>query len=169
MTNKKYSAADIKVIDPKKYRNYPIDISNEGFCSNFKSAVSSAVEFAKTRVTNFLPEKIKYIVYMNASNDIEPLEHGEVKFSDDPNKKIYFKDSEIIEYLWRDGKVPEWINVSVCGVSDQYTEVRLVCCGRFSNNKEQIYHAHEGKAPFHVLGPDIPPGFDLSSGEKFTL
>lgn len=169
MTNKKYTAADIKIIDPKKYGDFPVDISKQGFQSNLKLAVSQAITFARTIVVNVLPEKTKYIVYMNASNDLGPLEEGEYKFHDDANKKLYLDDSEISEYLWREGKVPEWINVSVCGVSDEYTVVRLICCGRFSSNKKQIYHAHEGKAPFHVLGPDIPKGVDLSSGEKFYL
>lgn len=169
MSDKKYTAADIRVVDPQAYKEYPVDISKQGFQSNFRSATSKAVAFAKTRVINFLPEKIKYLVYMNASNDMEPLEEGECKFSGDPNRKVYFDDLEVAEFLWREGKVPEWINVSVCDASDEYTEVRLVCCGRFSSKKEHMYHVQELQAPFHVLGPDLPQGFDLSSGEKFDL
>lgn len=169
MPEKKYTASDIKIVDPKKYKKYPVDISEQGFKENFGAAVFRAVEFAKTMVINSLPEKIKYILFMNSSNDIEALEEGEVKFYGDANKVVCYDSVEVFNYLWREGKVPEWIDISVCGVSDEYTELRLVCCGRFSSNKEQIYHAHEGLPPFHVLGPDLPQGFDLSSEGKFDL
>lgn len=172
MSDKKYTAEDIKPIKPKSDIGCRVDISREAFEKNLISATQHALEFARTLVVNMLPDKIRYIVYLGASYDGNPLEEGEQTFPDDyaERSRCFLDSTEVVELLWREGKVPEWINVSVESEYGEATNVKLECCGRYSNNIAHIYHAHEGRAPFHVLGPPMPPGHDLSEkGKKYEL
>lgn len=168
---KKYTADDIKIIKPTTSYDHLVDISRSSFEKNLEASANYAVVFARQLVTNVLPDKIKYIVYLGASYDEYPLEKGEVTFPDDytERKHIFEHAKDAANLLWREGKVPEWINVTVLSATQEYTNVELVCCGRFSDNIKHIYHAHEGSAPFHVLGPPIPQGVDIFKGEKYQL
>ena len=172
MSGKKYTADDIKVIQAKGDVGDTVDISRIGFEKNLISAARHALEFARTLVTNHLPDNIRYVVYLGASYDGNPLEDGEQTFPDDyKGKQHCFVNSDgVIDLLWREGKVPEWINVSVESEDGEYTSIKLECCGRYSDDIDHMYHAHEGKAPFHVLGPPMPPDYELSGhGEKYDL
>ncbi|WP_075186522.1 hypothetical protein [Teredinibacter haidensis] len=171
MADKKYTADDIKVIKPAKSNEQLIDISREAFGNNLLSASRHALEFARTLVIKELPDDVKYVVCLGASYDGNPLESGEITFPEDYNEnmRIFDECEKVINLLWRDGKVPEWINISVASEEDGFTNVRLDCCGRYSSDPEQIYHAHEGRAPFHVLGPPVPQGVDIEKGQKYTL
>ena len=171
MGKKIYTADDIKVLSPEDATEYDIDISREGFESNLVGSASYAVEFARTFITNILPDSIKYMVYLNSSYDESALEEDEYVYPDDNelSKKLFSDNDSVVELLWRDGKVPEWINVTVEAEDDEYTTVKLECCGRFSSNEKYMYHAHEGKAPFHVLGPPIPSGVNVDKGDKYDL
>lgn len=163
MSTKKYTADDIKLIKDKAIDSNAIDISRNSFEHNLISAAFHAQEFARTLVTNILPEKIKYVVYLGVSYDGNPLEDGEQIFPEDctKNKRCFDRSEEVVDLLWREGSVPEWINVFVESNTSEYTQIKLDCCGRFSRKSEHIYHAHEGRAPFHVLGPPRQSEFDL--------
>lgn len=174
MKKKQYSADDIKRLKPTdEYLKAleAVDISRDSFKRNLISAANYAVEFARTLVSNNLPNKIRYVVFLGASYDGNPLEEGECTFPEDySQRERHFDESEsVVNLLWRDGKVPEWINVIVQSETPEYTNVKLECCGRFSDKAENLYHVNEGRAPFHVLGPNLPQGYDLSSREKFDL
>lgn len=165
METEKYSAKDIKImkLDDEFYSK--VDISKEGFKKNLILASKETVEFTRTLVYNKLPENIRYKIYLNCSYD-ENLEKGEKTFSEDlknRSRKINEPD-EIVKLLWRNGLVPEWINVTVYDVDDNFTYLMLECCGRFSSKPKQMYHIHEGKAPFHILGPPMP--FDTKFDEN---
>ncbi len=171
MAEKKYSADDIKIIKPGESHIDLVDISRPAFEKKLVDSATHALEFTRTLVTNTLPDKIRYVVRLGASYDGNPLEDGEVTFpiDYDERERIYDSSQEVADLLWREGRVPEWINVTVLSETPGYTNVKLECCGRFSDKPEQIYHAHEGRAPFHVFGPPIPQGVDISKGEKYQL
>lgn len=146
-----------------------IDLSRDTFSKNLNDAVCQSRDFARTLVIENLPDKMFFIVTLGASYDGNPLEEGEQTFPDDyaDNNREITSQNEIVNLLWRNGKVPEWINVQVCRQNDKFTFIELTCCGRFSDREEHIYHIGEGKAPFHVLGPGMP--FDCDDDEKFSL
>jgi len=76
---------------------------------------------------------------------------------------------EVADRLWRSGFVPEWIHVTVSHEDGSDTHVKLECCGRFSATPRLMYHVHECRPPFHVLGPPMPPHYDGKDGAKFDL
>lgn len=172
MAGKNYTANDIKLVKPKKEYIDMVDISRAAFEKNLESASSYALEFARTLVINDLPDGIRYVVLLGASYDESQLEEGEYTFPEDyeHRERCFYRVSDIVDLLWRNGKVPEWVNVFVESATQEYTNIKLECCGRFSDKVEYMYHAHEGRAPFHVLGPPMPVGGDFSSQEgKYQL
>lgn len=169
---KKYTTEDIKQVGSglefEKLQN-SIDISFEGFRNNLISAVNLAHDFTQQYVLEVLPDELSYLVRLGGSYDGNPLRDDETTYPKDyeDSERSYSSVDDIAKLLWRSGKVPEWVNVQVLKQDKTYTYINLICCGRFSNNKSNIYHAHEGKAPFHVLGPALP--IEYSAGEKFSL
>ncbi len=171
MINKIYTAEDIKLIKPKTKVCDDVDISQKGFEKNLVESSQCALEFARSLVVNELPDKIQYVVYLGASFDGN-VEDDEQIFPEDyiERTRCFFDSSEVVSLLWREGKVPEWINVSVESEDGKTTSVRLDCCGRYSNVVAKIYHAPEGRAPFHVFGPSAPPEYGVGEeGIRFDL
>lgn len=169
---KKYSVDDIKIIkqDPELWAS--VDISRKGFASNLESSVCEARDFTRQYVTNHLPDAMRYLVCLGCSYDEAKLQENERCFPEDYAERERFAESceEILNLLWRNGAVPEWINVMVYDADDKFTYIKLICCGRFSSEKSYMYHANEGRAPFHVLGPDLPPEHFLNGDtKKFNL
>jgi len=78
-------------------------------------------------------------------------------------------EEALVALLWRDGAVPEWINLSVIGIDAGATLVEVMACGRFTANDALLYHAHEGRPPFHVLGPALPPDSMRDGPGRFSL
>ncbi len=153
---KKYTAEDIRVLKPDN-EIYIVDISREGFRENLISSAQYALEFARSLVVNRLPSELHYTIFETASDNFY-----------EKNKSISLDAEKVVEYLWRDGKVPEWINVFVVSADDKNTLIKLECCRRYSNDVEDIYHAHEGRAPFHVLGPPAPPEY-IKNKDKYDI
>ena len=166
---KKYTADDIKVLkaDPSLWDD--VDISLGGFAKNLNDAACLARDFTRNYVNDLLPDNMKYLVCLGCSYDKNPLQEDEETFPEDydNSERELSSQDELVNLLWRNGKVPEWINVQVLNADESYTYIQLICCGRFSSRKMSIYHPHEGRAPFHVLGPDLPVNYQV--GEKFDL
>ena len=72
--------------------------------------------------------------------------------------------------LWRDGRIPEWIDITPYEVDGSFLYSELRCCGRFTDEETHLYHKQEGYPPFHVSGPIVPVGYrDLEQDGKFDL
>ncbi|HEV2799606.1 MAG TPA: hypothetical protein VGW12_03870 [Pyrinomonadaceae bacterium] len=77
---------------------------------------------------------------------------------------------EVVNYLWREGKVPEWIDINVHSSDKSYTYLRLLCCGRYTAADQLLYHQQEGSPPFHKGSPYIPPGWEsVEKNGKFDV
>ncbi|MCP3921957.1 MAG: hypothetical protein GY714_05150 [Desulfobacterales bacterium] len=167
MNEKKYSAEDIKIIKIDESIFEGVDLSKKSFEKNLISASNCCLEFTRTLVLNELPDSICYIVCLGCSYDGNPLEEREKTYPEDYNEPERKCDSskQVVELLWREGSVPEWINVTVDSEDKNFTYIKLECCGRFSDNHRLMYHIQEGYVPFHVLGPPIPTEF-INEKEK---
>ena len=103
-----------------------------------------------------LPERLVFRVRLNQSYDGHAPRPGEVRFPADsaPDRAVALHRCDaatVVAELWRDGRVPEWINVTVVDETGAETVVEVVCCGRFTDDDARLYHAWEGAPPFHVL------------------
>ncbi len=130
------------------------------FLERLGVATERALTLARGMVTNALPDQVRYRVLLNQSYDGNPLGPDEQVFLRDMAARDLLLGSpeEVVANLWRDGRVPEWIDVSVRAADERSTDVQLLCCGRFIARDEVLHHQREGLPPFHVLGPPMPPG-----------
>lgn len=167
--NKKYTIADIKPIKLNKNIYKDVDISRSGFKKNFDDSVDYAINIAKKYISNEIPTSLVYLVYLNCSYDNGRLLDTEhLVYKDTTQLKYALENpSEVVSLLWVDGKVPEWINVSVDSIENGHLIIKLVCCGRFSSNKLDMYLPQSGFSPFSPRSPSLPPWYE--EGIKFDL
>ena len=144
------------------------------FQSHLIKASTNAIDWARQHVTNTLPSAYRYLLYPNQSYDRNPLQGDEEVFPGDslPAGKFLgpLNVEQTVDYLWRNLKVPEWINVTVKASDTDYSYLELKCCGRFTAQIEMLYHEAEGFQPFHVLSPSVPPKWEsLEASGKFDI
>lgn len=141
------------------------------FADRLRAALHAVHDYTGTIVIESLPARIVARVVLNASYDGNPLHRDERVYPADrdidPTTLAACSEEDAIDLLWREGLVPEWINVSIVGITFDATVVELLCCGRFTANEALRYHKKEGISPFHVLGPPLPPRWE--EGQRFSL
>ena len=128
-------------------------MKKEDFKQNLQKALDGLIDFTQEMVINKLPAHYKFIIKTNCSFD-KNLEGDQQIFPADKINETSSinpaSESTVIDYLWRNGKVPQWINVQVSSCDSDFSYVTLECCGRYSaflNHKD---------GPFRPLGPNIP-------------
>ncbi len=108
-------------------------------------------------VRQTLPDEAWFLVGANQSYDGNPLVEDEQVF---PNESSLGRAERSLEeaadWLWRNGKVPEWVNLRAYDADEAATYILMECCGRFTALEELLYHRREGYAPFHVTSPTLP-------------
>ncbi|RIH65105.1 hypothetical protein D1164_10995 [Mariniphaga sediminis] len=149
-------------------------MNKKEFYNNLIKAVNKVYPFTKEMVINKLPEQFKFIVKIS-SNFRDGLEDGEITFPEveklnQTSKPI--EAEEVIDLLWMEYAIPEWINVQIENADDKFTYFSLECCGRYSKLEKHWYHKQEGYSPFHSLSPAIPNDSINENGDiikKFDL
>lgn len=147
-------------------------MNKEAFSDLLKCVSEADRKFASTFVCNLLPESFRYFIHMNQSFDEGPLAPDERVFQDGTVK---FDErigpipaSRVVELLWRDGLLPEWVDISVVQADDEHTYFQLLCCGRFTANESRYYYASRGQGPFGIKSPQLPMGWSDDQG-RFDL
>ena len=141
------------------------------FADRLGRAAQAAIDFARGMVVQQLPSTASVLVAPNQSNDWQLLDDEEI-FRDDVTVgslgPLTYDDAA--RWLWRDGKIPAWINVRVYDVRADCTTVLLECCGRFTAMIERLYHRERGIPPFHIMSPVLPPGWrSVAQDGRFML
>jgi hypothetical protein len=144
------------------------------FETRLREAAQQAVQFARQYVREVLPDEMVFLVYPNQSCDENPRVGDEVVFPDEslPEGQHHgpWAAGDVVSFLWRDGKVPEWIDIAVHGAGTRHTVVRLLCCGRFTGQDDLLYHRNPGVPPFSVKSPNLPPGWEsVEASGRFSL
>ncbi len=144
------------------------------FLNNLLEANSVALEFTRPIVNQELPQISKVLLIPNCSYDGNPLEDDEEVFPNDsiPEGKVIgpLTLEEATNRLWRNGKVPEWVNIRVYDCDDSFSYLLLESCGRFTGMSKHLYHKNEGYPPFHVQSPYLPHNWEsVESDGKFDL
>jgi hypothetical protein len=106
--------------------------------------------------------------------DKNPLSSEERLFPDHEipqiDRDVPYSTQAVVDRLWREGFVPEWIDVTPYEVDDTYFYFQLRCCGRFTMDEDHLYHRKEGYPPFHCFGPALPgSNYDLQTDGQFDL
>ena len=143
----------------------------ELFEGRFLRAAAYARDFARGYVEERLPDAMRFRVQLNASYDGNATSE-DVLFPEDTllNAALLERDltaSEVIDLLWRDGLVPQWVNVSVIWETGDTTRLEIAACGRFVTDERRLYYLWTDVAPFGVKGPVLPVGY--VEGRRFSL
>lgn len=110
-------------------------------------ATTRTVEFSRRFVWNELPDECRYLLIPAR----EPLEL-----------------EEVMAFLWQEGKIPEWINLTVDSADEACTYIEVKCCGRFTDQDHQLYYQTSDTSPIQVCGPSLPPGWQAENPEWQT-
>ena len=126
-----------------------------------------AVRFAQRYVTQRLPFDFRYEAHLNQSCD-DHASLDDVLYPDDSARIVTCNsETDVVELLYRDGRCPQWIDISAFRVGDTFTEMQLLCCGRFTHDRDKLYYTHGGTGPFGIKSPVFPFGYE--EGTTFTL
>ncbi len=101
--------------------------------STFKERLARAsretLEFTRKYVVDELPEEYLYIIFPNKHGEAKRLVGDAEVYPEDSLPTGQFigpLDADAVTtYLWRNGKVPEWINISVDAVESNATVLQL--------------------------------------------
>lgn len=143
----------------------------ERFAARFHQAADRAREAAKDYLIESLPPKLMFRVRLNQSYD-ESSPPIYDRFPEDSlperARQLHFCDERVaLEAMWRDGKVPQWADLSVIGEQYGATLIEVLVCGRFTSDESTLYHAREGIPPFHSVEPTLPPSWER--GTRFSV
>jgi hypothetical protein len=149
-------------------------VDRSTFETRLREAGHRVLLFARGYVLQQLSDDVAYRVYPNQSYDGNPRVGDEVVFPDDSMPEGEFlgpwSGEQVVEHLWRAGKVPEWIDARVESEDGQRTFIALECCGRFTASEELLYHRPGGLAPFSIKSPFLPPGWKgVEAAGRFDL
>ncbi len=164
--------------DKGRYSSSPFQVQRlmdrDTLADHLRYAYCVTVDLARPFVVQTLPEQVHFLLYPNQSYDGNPLTDDEETFPAESLPRDQYlgplTEEEVLVWLWRDGKVPEWVNISVTAQDERFTYIALRCCGRFSAKEEKLSHWRDGHSPFHILGPARPRGWkNLKESSKFDL
>lgn len=110
-------------------------------------ATTRAVEYARRFVWNELPDEYLYLVFRGQA----PLEL-----------------EDVVAFLWREGKIPEWVNMSVNAADEGFTYIEVNACVRFTDQDDRLYYQTLDTCPVVVCRPGLPPGWLAENPEWQT-
>lgn len=137
------------------------------FLFHLNGASIMALKLAKNYVKNKLTTDFKYDVILNVSTDSPNLLQFDIYPEDHGKIELGLTDQEVVTLLYRNGKVPVWIDINVLKSNRRSTTFNLLCSGRYSSDKEEYYYNDNGSGPFGIKSPTLP--IDYNEGKRFRL
>ncbi len=141
-------------------------ISRAAFLERTLIACEHAVAACPRYAVQDVPDAYALLVHPNSSFDGH-LRSGEVTFPDDSLPEGArvgpLSPEDFVTRFWREGCVPEWIDVRAWEVTAAATLLEVQVCGRFTDRLELLYHQERGIPPFHPLGPALPPAYEVDA------
>ena len=142
-------------------------MTKEDFLFHLQGASFIALKFAERYVKDKLITDFKYNVIFTHSHHSTYPDHSDFYPKDEGIIKLNLTDNKVIDLLYRNNKIPIWIDISVLKSSKKNTTFNLLCAGRYSDNKEDFYYRDDGSAPFGIKSPTFP--INYKEGKKFRL
>lgn len=129
-------------------------MTKEEFLFRLQGASFLALKFAENYVKNKLYTEFRYDVTL-----IKP-ENRSKEFHE-------IREDEAADLIFKEGRVPTWIDISVSKVKKKQTIINLLCSRDYSDKKEDLYYTEGGSEPFGIKSPILP--FWYKEGQKFKL
>ena len=126
-----------------------------------------SVRFAQDYVRQKLVYDFHYELQLNMAND--DLAEGDFElYPEDDDRVVQFPSlAEVVDELVRKDRIPVWIDISAFKHAKDFTVLRLICAGRFTNDTEELYYYSQGTGCFGIKSPDLPPGW--LEGQRFKI
>lgn len=90
-------------------------------------ATRRILDFTPQFISNPLPVQCRYFIYPNSSYDegYGPIGNDEERFPEDSKIGIIgpVEASKVVNFLWRNGRVPQWIDINVQSTDSEYTYI----------------------------------------------
>jgi hypothetical protein len=150
------------------------NLSKTSFQNLLRLATMMTLEYAREHISSEIPANVRYKLYPNESYDGGSLRGDVTLYPDDTLPEGGFHGpltiADAISFLWRNGKIPQWIDLTVDSVLADLTIIKLRCCGRFTATAEYLYYSDEGLGPFNPGGRPWPMDWKKFEGAgKFDL
>lgn len=142
-------------------------MTKQEFLFHLQGASLVTLKFAERYVKDKLTTDFKYNVIFTPSHHTINPGHFDFYPEDDGILKLDLTDDEVVKLLYRNNKIPIWIDINVLKSSRKSTTFNLLCAGRYSDNKEDWYYKDDGSAPFGIKSPTFP--INYKEGKKFRL
>jgi hypothetical protein len=128
-------------------------MDRDTFAERLRCASQKARDFAQSFLEESLPAELRFRLELNASFDGNELHAGERLFPADSDRRKQralsnLDEAGALSVFWRDGLIPEWIDLSVVGTTGAATLVGASTCGRFTADDGLLYHLDEATRPF---------------------
>lgn len=137
------------------------------FLFHLNGASFVAFKFAEKFVKNKLVTDFKYNLILTVASNIDGSNKFDIFPEDNDIIKLDLTDNEVVDILYRNNKIPVWIDISVLKSSIKTTTFNLLCSGKYTDNKNEYYYNDNGSGPFGVKGPKFP--INYKEGKKFRL
>ena len=139
--------------------------------SQLVRATQLAVEFARKYCRQELLAPATYLVMPNQSYDGNRWPDELVYPEEQSGRRGPFgpwSQADVTSWMWRDGNVPVWVDISVFNETPEAVVVRLLCAGRWSATSARLYYELDGqRSPFGIKSPSLPPTW--KEGDKFDV
>ena len=129
------------------------------FHTQLCAATYAALRFGQRFVKNRLPLDAEFLLVFNQSHDANRRAEEVVYPSDDGLVVEADTAERVTSLLYRDGRCPAWIDISVLTVRNRCSVMRLLCAGRYSADDHHLYYYEGGTQPFGIKSPDLPLGW----------
>lgn len=142
-------------------------MTKEEFLILINRASFVSFKFAEQYLKNKLVPEFRYDVFLNISQDDTSLTQFDIYPEDNERIETGLTDKEVCDLIYRNSKIPVWIDIAVNKSDRKVTTFKLLCAGRYSDDKEEYYYQSGGTGPFGIKSPNLPA--DYKEGQKFTL
>jgi hypothetical protein len=138
-------------------------MNREAFQQHLDEATETIICGTRTFVTNELPSDYLYLISHNEG--FNPSVTDGQSFPEDARYKgVYVGPLDspgVTDHLWRNGKVPRWINIIVHTADDHHTFFLLRCSGCFSAVED--FDHKDRPIPFNLRLPPPPPDWRVKA------
>ena len=126
-----------------------------------------AFKFAERFVRNKLVPEFRYDVFLQGYEENPDPGKFDIYPEDANRVERGLIDREAVELVYRAGKVPVWIDISVEKASRKLTTLHLRCAGNYSDDPSELYYRDGGTEPFGIKSPLHP--INYQEGKRWKL
>lgn len=142
-------------------------MTKEEFLVLINGASIVSFKLAQRYLKNKLVPEFRYDVHLNSSYDEPELTEFDIYPEDNERIETGLTDIQVRDLIYRNEKVPVWIDIAVHKSDKRITTFKLLCAGRYSDQNREYYYQSKGTGPFGVKSPNLPSHFE--EGQKFRL